>query len=341
MNVLDLAQRHVQLRKVATTKGGEWQGPCPGCGGDDRFHVWPENGKEGEGSYWCRQCEKTGDAIQFLRDFEGLSFQEACARLGRDLPTNHDLKTPKEPQRNIWQPEDKVDAPDLWKEKAWKFVTWAFDQIWDHPEILTYLAKRGISEEIIRRFGLGWNGGDKEKDVFRSRESWGLSKLISKNGKAKSLWLPIGLVISYIRGSEVQRIRIRRPDPLSFGSRYYVVPGSSMETMMINPDHPFFVVTEAELDAYMLAHRCEGLAGAIGLGSASTKPDKKTMALLKNAGHILLALDADSAGAKAINWWGENFADCSYWPVPNGKDPGEAFEAGVDIMEWVNAGLKE
>ena len=65
MNVLDLAQKHVQLKKVATTKGGEWQGPCPGCGGSDRFHVWPEK-NEGEGSYWCRQCEKSGDGIQFL-----------------------------------------------------------------------------------------------------------------------------------------------------------------------------------------------------------------------------------------------------------------------------------
>ena len=27
------------------------------------------------------------------------------------------------------------------------------------------------------------------------------------------------------------------------------------------------------------------------------------------------------------------------WSVPKGKDPGEAFELGVDIKEWVRAGL--
>jgi len=32
--------------------------------------------------YWCRQCGKHGDVIQFLREKEGLSFGEACAKAG-------------------------------------------------------------------------------------------------------------------------------------------------------------------------------------------------------------------------------------------------------------------
>ena len=61
MNILDLygASGAGELRKASTTKGGEWHGPCPGCGGDDRFHVWPEQ-KDG-GTYWCRGCNKAGD----------------------------------------------------------------------------------------------------------------------------------------------------------------------------------------------------------------------------------------------------------------------------------------
>jgi hypothetical protein len=39
MNILDLAEKHVDLKRVASTKGGEYAGPCPGCGGDDRFRV--------------------------------------------------------------------------------------------------------------------------------------------------------------------------------------------------------------------------------------------------------------------------------------------------------------
>jgi hypothetical protein len=35
----------IQLKKVSSD---EWAGPCPWCGGRDRFHVWER------GNYWCR-----------------------------------------------------------------------------------------------------------------------------------------------------------------------------------------------------------------------------------------------------------------------------------------------
>lgn len=344
MNVLELAQKHVQLKKVATTKGGEWQGPCPGCGdggkgkASNRFHVWPEK-NEGEGSYWCRQCEKSGDGIQFLRDFEGLSFHEACARLGKDMPQKPDYTTPHQRTPERYIPQEKDGPNKLWREKAWAFVNWSFERIFEHPEVLDYLARRGISERIIGRYGLGWNDGKDGKDLFRSRESWGLSKLKNKKGRDKPLWLPRGLVIPHMQGSEIVRIRIRRPDPITFGPQYYVVPGSGMGTLVAVPEARVFVVTEAELDAYMVAGRMEGLAGGMGLGSASTKPDSHAMAILKAAHFILVALDADDAGYKAAEWWQTEFPDARIWPVPKGKDPGEAFEAGVDIKEWVLAGL--
>jgi len=51
------------LVRVANTSGGEWAGPCPVCGGNDRFRVWPYEGKNGR--YWCRKCGQYGDAIQY------------------------------------------------------------------------------------------------------------------------------------------------------------------------------------------------------------------------------------------------------------------------------------
>ena len=339
MNVLDLAQKHVQLKKVATTKGGEWQGSCPGCGGSDRFHVWPEK-NEGEGSYWCRQCEMSGDGIQFLRDFEGLSFHEACARLGKDVAQKPDLEAPRAKPADKFVPQEKQGPTILWQEKALKFVTWAFEAVFDQTEILEYLAGRGITEEVIVRFGLGWNRGENGKDVFRSRESWGLSKLANDKGRLKPLWLPIGLLIPCLRGSEVVRIRIRRPDPIEFGPKYYVVPGSSMPTMVLEGHNKVLVVVEAELDGMLVAHSAGGIAGAVALGSSSARPDKETMEILREAAHIMVALDSDGAGAKeAWTWWKGNFPDCDRWPVPKGKDPGEAYELGVDIREWIVAGL--
>jgi len=68
--------------KAASTNGGEWKGACPWCGGNDRFCIW--NYAE-RAHYWCRQCRRGGDAIQFLRDFRGLSFPEAVQELARGL----------------------------------------------------------------------------------------------------------------------------------------------------------------------------------------------------------------------------------------------------------------
>lgn len=69
-----LTARGFQLKKHARN---ELCGPCPWCGGTDRFIY-----KIDQDRYWCRQCEKNGDAIQLLRDLDGLSFQEAKKALG-------------------------------------------------------------------------------------------------------------------------------------------------------------------------------------------------------------------------------------------------------------------
>ena len=42
-----LPQDGIHVKRVASTHGGEYTGPCPLCGGVDRFHVWPEEGDGG------------------------------------------------------------------------------------------------------------------------------------------------------------------------------------------------------------------------------------------------------------------------------------------------------
>ena len=82
MNILALLEeKNITTRRVSGNKGGEYHSSCPGCGGDDRFHTWPAQ-NNGRGSWWCRKCGKGGDAIQFLREFSGMSFKDACSRLG-------------------------------------------------------------------------------------------------------------------------------------------------------------------------------------------------------------------------------------------------------------------
>src|SRR6266699_2119881 len=61
----------------------EYHGNCPWCGGHDRFAFWSS------GRYSCSirssGCGRHGsDVIQFLMDYEGLGFFEACNTLGID-----------------------------------------------------------------------------------------------------------------------------------------------------------------------------------------------------------------------------------------------------------------
>jgi DNA primase len=331
MNVLDLASKRVQLRKASGTNGGEWQGPCPDCGGTDRFHVWPLQ-NEGKGGYWCRGCGRTGDNIQFLRDFEGLSFPEACARLNISVPERPESRPHTPKGKPEFVPDSHRPPADLWQEKAGKFITWAQENLAQNGEVLGWLAKRGIGAEASVDFRLGWN----PEDLYRPRKAWGLPEVLRDEGRPKALWVPQGLVIPYVIGEVINRIRVRRPEG---EPRYYVIPGSSMATMVISPARRAFVIVESELDAIAIAARKSLLYGVVALGSASAKPDAGTCEVLGKALKLLNALDYDSPGLTAMKWWGEQFKRCVPWPVPKGKDPGEAFQMGIDLDEWIVAGL--
>ena len=340
MNTLELATKRVALRKASSTNGGEWQGPCPSCGGTDRFHVWPEQ-NEGRGGYWCRGCGKIGDNIQFLRDFEGLSFRDACARLNISIPERPSSRRPGTPPaaRPTFVPEQRIPPEDLWQEKAGKLIAWAEGNLFPLAEapigVLSWLADRGISNESARRYRLGWNPGENGNDLFRPRKVWGLPEALKEDGRPRALWIPRGLVIPYIVDGIVYRIRIRRPQG---EPRYYVLPGSSMATMLLGRDRRAFIVIESELDAIACVE-AQSTAGAAALGSVAAKPDFDSYAVLQGSLQILNALDYDAAGAKAMEWWEDHFDRCDRWPVPQGKDPGEAFKLGTDLKTWIEAGL--
>jgi DNA primase len=335
MNVLDLAQRKVKLRRVSNTNGGEYQGPCPACGGDDRFHVWPRQSKDG--SYWCRQCGKAGDNIQFLRDFEGMTFKEACGFLTIDISQRSDQVTPSQPGRKKpeFEPNRYAPPPDLWCERAEKLVTRSRENLMKNTAALEWLDERGITQDMAETYHLGWNPGENGRDIYRARKAWGLPEFRKPDGRLKALWIPVGLVIPTIINGAIIRIRIRRPEGKP---RYYVIPGSSSHTMLLEEDRQAFVVVESELDAIAVAAG-NTLAGSIAVGTSHGKPDDCTFEILKRSLQILVSLDFDKAGANAMEWWREHFDRCDRWPVPVGKDPGDAFRMGMDLEQWIKTGL--
>jgi len=106
------------------------------------------------------------------------------------------------------------------------------------------------------------------------------------------------------------------------------------------------VVIEAELDAWALFSAAGDLVGAYAIGNSSAKPDAASAARLRRLDLILVATDFDEPdakgerpGTKAARWWLEQFPQACRWPVPSGKDPGDAFKAGVNLRQWIAAGL--
>jgi DNA primase len=319
--MLQNAIHQYKLKKVAGTYGGEYAGPCPSCGGTDRFHIWPEKGR-----FWCRGCGLKGDEVDFLRTFEGLSFKEACERTGKDIAgrRSSDVRS-----RSAWEPRAIEPREAAWQEKAEAFIRWAQDRLAD---VLPSLLDRGISEETARRFRLGGC----PKDLWRTCEAWGLPEKKNDQGKSKKLWIPAGLVIPY--GTPVERIRIRRPEG---EPRYYLLPGSGTAAMLIRGGGQAVVIVESELDA-MLIHQDAGeLVDVAALGNAQARPDTTAVSFLAGK-KILVALDSDQAGAKeAWNWWSRHFPKAKRWIPIRGKDPSESKRNGLNLKEWIEVGLEE
>lgn len=92
-------------------------GPCPMCGGNDRFR-W--DNKDGRGTYFCNQCG-SGDGWDFLMAFRGWDFAEAAREVRqivgkvRQEQPRQDLSDDqrREKLRELWLASCKVQAGDI------------------------------------------------------------------------------------------------------------------------------------------------------------------------------------------------------------------------------------
>lgn len=332
MNLLDLLQVNIRLKQVARTNGGEYAGPCPFCGGCDRFRVWPNQDR---GRYWCRVCGKHGDAIDYLKETRGLSFRDACAELGIE-PANRQGGPAHEPIQGVLTPRETIPPGDLWSNFARIYLDSAKEILHEEKEIMAWLHRRGLNDNTIDRAELGWI----RADILFDRRSWGLKPEKKENGKDKRLWFPAGLVIPLVLNGTVARLRIRRRQP-DGDFRYYILPGSDTRPMGFQLARNALVIVESELDGLLIDQEAGDLVGTVALGSVGIRPDQEKNEILNQADPILVSLDFDEAGAKASwNFWTRTYPKAKRWPVPVGKDPGEAFQKGLNIRAWVEAGLR-
>jgi len=331
----DLIGRDTTLTKAASTYGGEYAGPCPFCGGTDRFRVWPAP-HEGKPRYWCRQCQRHGDAIQYLRDRHGLSYQEARDRLG--------LATTLSPARSQPQPPEAIAPPPAqWQFAALAFVEECKAHLWSAHGVSArkWLQARFFSGENLLAASVGYNPEDRYED----RADWGLEPLWNEKGRPKRVWLPRGIVIPWEIDEALWRVNIRRFGKLSAadGPKYIGPPGCVPALYGADgliPGRPA-VLVEGEFDSLTVAQYAGNLAVAAATGSTAGARRLRWIARLALASVVLVAFDADDAGEEASRYWCNLLPNARRWRPFWGKDVNEMATMGGDIAAWVEAGLAQ
>src|SRR5690349_387079 len=148
VSLSDLVGRRVRLSR----KGREHAGLCP-------FH----NEKtpsfyvvEDKGFFHCFGCGAHGDAIGYVMRAENLDFIEAIERLAGEAGLQVPQSTPQERERAQRQ---KTHLEALAAAAAFYEA-----QLWSPPgaRAREYLSRRGLDEETIRRFRLGWAPEDRQ-----------------------------------------------------------------------------------------------------------------------------------------------------------------------------------
>ncbi|TKB58362.1 primase-helicase zinc-binding domain-containing protein [Ferrimonas aestuarii] len=90
----------MRLQKIKAAANGNWcsiyahlaidvpkrgkQGPCPLCGGVDRFHY---DDLEGRGTWHCRKCDgqQAGDGFSLVASYYGVSFNGSLELVARAI----------------------------------------------------------------------------------------------------------------------------------------------------------------------------------------------------------------------------------------------------------------
>ncbi|MGH9018834.1 MAG: DNA primase, partial [Acidimicrobiales bacterium] len=141
-DIVALIGEHAALKR----QGTRWVGLCP-------FHQEksPSFSVNAEaGLYYCFGCQKSGDAISFVRDIEHLDFVEAVRRLAdrAGVTITEDAAVTAERQRRNPLYDALTAAVDFYHQRL---LTAA-----DAGPARDYLRSRGYDGSVVRQFRLGW-----------------------------------------------------------------------------------------------------------------------------------------------------------------------------------------
>jgi DNA primase len=302
-------------------------------------------------------CDRHGDNIAFVREYKGLSFPDAAEyveeshrvqkidnRDNRDNRRNGDYRhkhgdnhcLPLSGATRNYQTGPLAAPVGVWAERAWEFVATCQGELMEKmPKALNWLRSRTLTDTTLWRTGIGYN----PQDRYLDRAAWGLPQDTGNNGKPKKLWLPRGVVIPWIIGSDLWGIRIRRPagDP-----KYYWIPGGTMPALYntddLTPGRPV-VLVEGEIDALTVVQCAGDVIVAVATGSTAGARHAKWITRLELAPVVLVAFDRDKAGEEAAQYWLDLLPNAIRWKPPYGDVNTFAQSEGADVRRWVQMGL--
>ncbi|WP_219893123.1 DNA primase [Aquisediminimonas profunda] len=289
-------------RTVKITKAGrEFRACCPFHNEKTpSFYVNDE-----KGFYHCFGCSAHGDAIRWMTDQRGLPFMDAIKELaqaaGMEVPAADPRAAERAERANSLY--DVMTAAAEWFSQSLQGIEGA--------EARTYLERRGVRQEWITTFGIGFAPDSKSK-LKTALSRFGVDKLVEA-----------GLLISVddkepydrFRGRIMIPIRDPRGRVIAFGGR---ILGAGEPKYLNSPDTPLFdkgrtlynldraatasrktgriIVVEGYMDVIALAQA--GIGDAVApLGTALT--EHQIERLWRLADVPVLCFDGDSAGQKA------------------------------------------
>ncbi len=262
--------------------------------------------------YKCFSSGKGGDAISFVMEMEGISYIEALTYLAKKYGIQ--IETKEETDEDI-QRQNERDSIYIITNFANKYY---IDTLWETKEGqsigLTYFKERGFTDEVIRKFELGysldqWDAFYKEAIEKKYDESIieKAGMIIKKDQK----------VYDRFRNRVIFPIHNLTGKPIAFGARIltneknkpkYV---NSPETLIYHKSETLYGLYQAR-QAIRMNENCylvEGYTDVIGLhlagvenvvSSSGTSLTEGQIKLIKRyTDNITILFDGDEAGIKA------------------------------------------
>jgi DNA primase len=303
-DIVEVVSAHTDLRR----QGARWVGLCPFH--EERTPSFSVDAQEK--LYHCFGCGVGGDTIKFVEEKEGVGFAEAVELLAERYGV--ELQREKEDPRVEARRQQRRRLSDLLDRTAAFYAHF----LWEAEEAAkarAYLAERGLEEETLRAFAVGYAPSAWDVVLLRGQRA----------GFRVEELRAVGLAQRGRGGGEYDRfrerimfpIRDRRGRTLGFGGRAmrpdqgakYV---NTAETDFFHKSQMLYgidlakeaiaksgraVVVEGYTD--VLALHQAGVGEAVGvMGTAIT--DEQVAALSGMVDEVVLALDADAAGQEAM-----------------------------------------